>query len=250
MYCANCRAEVRIVDGYCAKCGAHLNARLCPNGHIMDPSWTECQYCPPTARGRPAGAPGGLVGPTGTAVESFGKAPGVPPGGFAKGATLIENTGSPGGHRRDTVAEPGPLKGRTVADSGLPGSSAKKDTTFDPGVSRSAEPAAVPASRAKLVGWLLTFDHDPAGTDFHLREGRNTIGTDREASEVCLEWDGTVSGKHAVIVFRDGKFQIRDCDSVNGTYVNGEDIFGKEGVVLTGGDRIKIGASTFRLYVI
>jgi hypothetical protein len=252
MYCVNCQAEVKPVNGYCELCGTPLNARLCPNGHIMDPTWTECQYCPPGARQRQG--QGGTGDRDRTLLETGGPPP-LPPGGFTKGATLLEGQTS-GSSKGRTVIEPSSssasMRGQTIPESGLPGFGDKKKTVFDAGAAHGAEggmggPAV---GQARLVGWLVTYSHDPAGIDFRLREGRNTIGKDREECEVHIAWDETVSTKHAVIMVRDGKFLIRDNDSTNGTIVNGEDIFGKGAVVLQGHDQIKIGESTFVLYTI
>ena len=42
--------------------------------------------------------------------------------------------------------------------------------------------------------------------------------------DIVIGNDASLSGKHAVIICRDGPLQIRDNDSTNGTYVNGKRI--------------------------
>lgn len=91
---------------------------------------------------------------------------------------------------------------------------------------------------AKLVGWLVTYDLDPNGVDFRLYEGRNIIGRDFSCG-VCIN-DNKVSSQHAILLYRNEKFRIKDNLSVNGTIVNGEDI-DDDSVLLCDGDIIKVG---------
>ena len=91
---------------------------------------------------------------------------------------------------------------------------------------------------AKLVGWLVTYSLDPNGIDYRLFEGRNIIGRDFNCS-VCIN-DNKVSGQHAILLYRNEKFRIKDNLSVNGTMVNGEDI-DDDSRLLNDGDIIQIG---------
>lgn len=91
---------------------------------------------------------------------------------------------------------------------------------------------------SKLVGWLVTYSLDPQGVDFRLYEGRNIIGKDFSCS-VCIN-DPKVSSQHAILLYRSGKFRIKDNLSTNGTYVNGEDIE-DESILLNDGDIIQVG---------
>lgn len=90
----------------------------------------------------------------------------------------------------------------------------------------------------KLVGWLVTYSLDPNGIDYRLFEGRNIIGRDFNCS-VCIN-DNKVSGQHAILLYRNEKFRIKDNLSVNGTMVNGEDI-DDDSCLLNDGDIIQIG---------
>jgi pSer/pThr/pTyr-binding forkhead associated (FHA) protein len=60
MTCPNCGAKAKAKDKFCEQCGASFAAapsqaatavatKFCPSGHPMDPSWTECPRCTPTA---------------------------------------------------------------------------------------------------------------------------------------------------------------------------------------------------------
>ena len=49
----------------------------------------------------------------------------------------------------------------------------------------------------------------------------------RDADEVQIEVrHASVSGKHAVLAYKDGRFEVRDLDSSNGTFVDGNRILG------------------------
>lgn len=93
-------------------------------------------------------------------------------------------------------------------------------------------------SASRLVGWLVTYTLDPYGIDFRLFEGRNIIGKDFSCG-VCIN-DPKVSSQHAILLFRNDKFRLKDNLSTNGTMVNGEDI-DDDSVVLHDGDIIQVG---------
>lgn len=56
------------------------------------------------------------------------------------------------------------------------------------------------------------------GQDFRIRDGQNILGSAADA-DVQLN-DPTVSGKHASLRYKEGKFYLVDLDSSNGTYLN------------------------------
>lgn len=97
-------------------------------------------------------------------------------------------------------------------------------------------------SASRLVGWLVTYTLDPNGVDFRLFEGRNIIGKDFSCG-VCVN-DPKVSSQHAILLFRNDKFRLKDNLSTNGTLVNGEDI-DDDSVVLHDGDIIQVGDIVF-----
>lgn len=72
--------------------------------------------------------------------------------------------------------------------------------------------------RSPVVGWLVVTQGPQKGEDFRLREGKNNLGKGADC-EICLQ-DQAVSGKHASLSYKDGKFVLTDLDSTNGTYVN------------------------------
>jgi hypothetical protein len=118
----------------------------------------------------------------------------------------------------------------TQTNPGIPG--LDRRTTVLPDKS---EPSR--KSKGRIVGWLVTYTHNPDGEDFRIYAGYNRIG----ANPVCdvLIEDETVSGSHAIIVYRDGRCLIKDDLSRNGTIVNGREI--TEAQPLQTYDQIRVG---------
>ena len=122
----------------------------------------------------------------------------------------------------------------------------ESDSVFESKTSPAVAPFArktvllseVPRKSA-LVGWLVVMEGEQKGDDFRIREGQTVVGSAHDA-DVILK-DQTVSGKHASIRFKDGKFFITDLDSSNGTFLNNrEDCLARE--ELNDNDMIRLGA--------
>lgn len=47
MICPKCKTVISDNAKFCNRCGAKINVKLCPNGHVMEPGWVVCRYCPP-----------------------------------------------------------------------------------------------------------------------------------------------------------------------------------------------------------
>lgn len=93
-----------------------------------------------------------------------------------------------------------------------------------------------------VVGFLYSVSKTAVGEFWPLQIGRNTIGQSTDCDIVLAE--GTVSANHAVIVIRQGKngiiAAIKDPESTNGTFINGERI-DFEAEEVHNGDVITIG---------
>lgn len=107
-----------------------------------------------------------------------------------------------------------------------------------------AEALPAQSSKGKIVGWLISYSRNPDGEDHRLYAGYNRIGAN-PVCDIVLE-DETVSGSHAIIVYRDGRFLIKDDLSRNGTFVNGREI--SEAHPLQSYDQIRIG-NTFITFI-
>lgn len=101
-----------------------------------------------------------------------------------------------------------------------------------------------PRAQRKLVGWLVSFTIDPLGIDFRLYEGKNMIGS-APGNEITVLGDKLVSSKHATVLFRNGKFRLKDEFSTNGTFLNGSDL-DDEVLTLSDGDVIKVGSTLLK----
>lgn len=112
---------------------------------------------------------------------------------------------------------------------------------------RLASPAANNAPRAvrRIVGWLISYSLDPCGIDWRIYEGTNTIGRDPKNS-IIISKDPSISSEHVVILYRRGKFKIKDKMTANGTFKNGEELDVEEAYDLLDGDNLKLGESTFK----
>ena len=102
------------------------------------------------------------------------------------------------------------------------------------------------SSLNRLVGWLVSYDIDPAGTDFKLYGGRTKIGRSNHCKIIVN--DSTISEEHVLLLCKDEKIILQDELSANGTFVNGKQI--EERVLLNDGDEVKLGRVTFIIKII
>lgn len=200
--------------------------KKCPNGHYYQGD--HCPYCKTSSNEGSA---------TSAATEVYG-------GGGGQAPT--EPMTGVGGPTKTTVVGDGPT---VVTNGGAPNTSSR--TVFgdgdEPGFSPQGNGFGVNQGSyretRKLVGWLVSYTLDAMGIDFKLYEGRNIIGRDAECN-ISVN-DNMVSGKHAVILFRAGKYSITDSQSSHGTFVNDEDIE-LEPRYLQDGDVIRMGKTLFK----
>ncbi len=90
---------------------------------------------------------------------------------------------------------------------------------------------------------LVTISEDGVLTRFELRRGETTIGRSLK-NDVVLQ-SIFVSRRHAVVTVDDAFVTLRDLDSQNGSFVNGERI---ESQVLVGGDVVLLGACRLQFF--
>jgi hypothetical protein len=75
--------------------------------------------------------------------------------------------------------------------------------------------------KAPLVGWVVLMDGNDKGKDFRVRDGQNMMGSDPTCDIVISH--PTISGRHASLRAKEGKFFLTDLDSTNGTYLDKDD---------------------------
>lgn len=155
------------------------------------------------------------------------------------------------GHQMEDSWEICPFCHKTGFAGGASGPGNK--TRIETSSSAAAAPAPAPAPRktvmiserrkAPVVGWLVAMSGDQKGEDFRVRDGQNILGSAPD-SEIYIK-DVTVSGKHASLRYKDGKFFLVDLDSTNGTYLNDKpETIAKE--ELKDNDLIRVGEITLK----
>jgi pSer/pThr/pTyr-binding forkhead associated (FHA) protein len=83
------------------------------------------------------------------------------------------------------------------------------------------------------------------GVDYRIFEGNNTIGRD-PANTIKLLKDSTISSKHATILYRSGKFYVKDEMSANGSFLNGEEMEIQKAYQLNDKDELRLGDTVFK----
>lgn len=144
-----------------------------------------------------------------------------------------------------------PAKGTVVpgmVNNPLPsfGNTTKKTKVIDNNLSSKPIHTGKP-----VVGFLYSISKTPLGEFWPLHLGKNTIGQ-ASGSDIFLP-EATVSLNHAVIITRMGKSgiiaAIKDTESTNGTFINGEPIdFSAE--ECHDGDKITIGNNYEFLFIL
>lgn len=205
--------------------------KQCPNGHYYQGD--HCPYC----------KSGSAAGSASMKTEVFGN---QEPEGHQP--TEVASSAGMGGSKTIVVDGNAPVaspSARPVSESSAAPMSGR--TMF--GDMDEMAPSAgggmqrVFRETRKLVGWLVSYTLDPLGVDFKIYEGRNIIGRDMDCNITVN--DNMVSSKHAVLLFRAGKFSITDSQSSHGTFVNDADIE-LEPYYLQDGDNIRMGQTVFK----
>lgn len=103
--------------------------------------------------------------------------------------------------------------------------------------------SSTPGEESESVSVDLPILKDPTTeAEYFIKPGKNMVG--REGSDILLNHP-TVSRKHAIITYTDGKCIIEDVGSTNGTIVQGEKV--TQPMELHDGDEIRIGSVVLTL---
>lgn len=98
-----------------------------------------------------------------------------------------------------------------------------------------------PVCLAPICGWLVAVNKVINNEVYVLHEGKMKIGTGDDC-EVKINRK-TISRHHAMLVSENGKYQISDLNSKNGTFVNNFQIYNRQ---IIDGDIIKFGDAEFK----
>lgn len=203
-----------------------MGYKKCPNGHYYKDNLTTCPYCASSSKSTNSHV--GTV-PYEQSFNAQANAKATDPA--TSDPTVAATVGGGISHFGGT----GSFKG-SVGNS-------SKTVVLEPVAGPDGQAAAKTRPFRKLVGWLVSYTLDNMGVDFKLYEGRNMIGRDNDCA-VCIQ-DQSVTAKHALILYRAGKYTITDQQSSNGTFVNDQDI-DLEPYPLKDGDNIKVGQTVFK----
>jgi len=80
-----------------------------------------------------------------------------------------------------------------------------------------------------------------SGMEYTLTTAYSVIGRDKEA-DIMLK-DPLVSRQHAVVIYHDGSYVVKDLDSTNGTHMNGAVV---KQASLRHGDTFKVGSTSLQ----
>ena len=109
-----------------------------------------------------------------------------------------------------------------------------------------ADAGAVPV----LVGFAVTFQHEPSGKFWPIRSGRTTLGREGvvDPADIALG-DASASARHALIQGdgTTGHAFIEDLGSRNGTFINEQRLNKGEQRQVHDNDRIRLGSITLVL---
>lgn len=76
---------------------------------------------------------------------------------------------------------------------------------------------------------------------FRLRHAETVVGRRRDCGVRVVSSD--VSRRHCLLSFQDGYLTVQDLDSINGTFLNGQRVTGRQ--VVRPGDRLEVGPAVF-----
>ena len=122
----------------------------------------------------------------------------------------------------------GPDRDRTRVGTAMPEKDIRKTRILGPDEQHFAADVRKPKDTRKITAIMVTFSWLPEGELHIIREGKNFIGRTRVASDashqdcdIQVARDKRMSGEHALILCRQGNFELIDMHSANGTLLNG-----------------------------
>jgi hypothetical protein len=208
--------------------------KKCNNGHFYKEGLTNCPYCPSGANqgnndlGRTVATGSSETGSPGNADLERTRVVGSEGQGATPDKTHVVGTSN------SSQAPKRNLDRTFIADV--------EETTTERG---EVKIESAPRSTRRIVGWIVSYTLDPMGVDYRIFEGTNTIGRDAK-NTIPITKDPTISGEHVVILYRNGKFKIKDKMTANGTFLNDVELEVEEAYDLGDGDVIRVGNTTFK----
>ena len=193
------------------------NTPRCPNGHPNGAGWTECPYCTAEENQLNRSQTQSVGSDDATGNDRASQSSRSRTADF--GASAV----SSGGGERQRTRTIGPEDAKPPSGNGGGRRVTKEFKEND----NRRPPSDPPDDSRLLTGIIFTYSRSRTGRLFRLFAGRNYAGTaetTREGEEigVLVTEDTTMSGTHFLILCQAGKYRICDCNSTNGTFVNGD----------------------------
>jgi pSer/pThr/pTyr-binding forkhead associated (FHA) protein len=146
---------------------------------------------------------------------------------------------------------------RTMVGSPRPGPSETQRATRAMG-SVAPEGGHVGAGDTRrITGVLVTYTWRPEGEVFPVREGKNFIGSGEVSSEafhrscdIQVPHDNTMSSEHALILCRQGNYEILDQISSNGTFLGSQMLKANQGTELPNYAEIRTGSTLWTFIMV
>jgi hypothetical protein len=221
----------------------------CNKGHFYKESESACPYCPSSSSGSSSSGSSTVVGGgqntvmDGQKTETFGNATEGVTESFNGERTMVFTPGS-GSQANSGSSKP--------SGGNSPVQNVQFDRTFIGGLptesgngSNESANTEAPRSARKIVGWIISYTIDPMGVDYRIFEGNNLIGRD-PSNSIILSKESTISGRHATILYRSGKFWVKDEMSANGSFLNGEEMEIQKAYEMNDNDILRLGNTVFR----
>ena len=136
---------------------------------------------------------------------------------------------------------------------GVPPVAERRETkAMPPGMARESGEQLSEGDTRRIVGALITYTWHREGQLFPIREGRNFLGRGDISSEavprscdVQIAQDSKMSAEHALILCRQGSYEIIDQETTNGTLLDGKLLRANESTVLPNYARIQTGSTVW-----
>lgn len=208
--------------------------KKCTNGHFFKEELPSCPYCP-GGTNQSNNDLSSTVATTSNEVNSKGNAD--------LDRTRVVGSNEPASNTDKTnVAGVSSVSSTPKRDLNRTFIADVEETTTDRG---EVKIESAPRSTRRIVGWIISYSLDPMGVDYRIFEGTNTIGRDSK-NTIPITKDPTISGEHVIILYRNGKFKIKDKMTANGTFLNDVELEVEEAYDLGDGDVIRVGNTTFK----
>ncbi len=213
--------------------------KKCNNGHFFKEDLSMCPYCPAVSSSN-----NDVINDLNKTVVAGG---GYDSGVFDNAKTQVFGTQSSVTDSDQTQVfgsdNPSASAGQPKRDFNktyIAGSDTQE--TNDAGSTASIDSS--PRASRRIVGWILSYSLDPMGVDYRIYEGNNSIGRE-PGNSITITKDTTISAKHATILYKKGKFYIKDEMAANGTFVNDIELEIEKAYSLNDGDVIRVAKTTF-----